>query len=390
MHRGIPVAYFDGPGGTQVPNVVIDAMTDYLAHHNANTHWRYPTSLETDETIAGARAALADLLGGSPDEVAFGQNMTTLTFHLARALGRGWRAGDTIVITDLDHHANVAPWTETARERGLRIRRVALDAARGELDWTDLEKALGERPVLLALGAASNALGTVNDVARACRLASDAGALTFIDAVHYVPHELVDVRAFGCDFLACSPYKFYGPHLGVLYGRRDRIEALDVPKLAPAPNRSPERLETGTLSHEAIAGAAAAVDFLASLGGAKNGGRRDRLRASFAALRAHEHALLARLWKGLSRVPGVRIHGPRLDRPRTPTVAIDIAGLDPATAAERLAERALFVSNGDFYAATVMERLGRPDGLLRIGCACYTDASEIDRLVAEISALGGD
>ena len=389
VHRGHPVAYFDGPGGTQVPTSVVSAMTEYLQHHNANTHWHYPTSLETDAIITNARATFADFLNATPGEIAFGQNMTTLTFHLSRALARQWKAGDTIVVTELDHHANIAPWTEIAKERDLKIRRVKLDLRTGAVHWNDLERALLDKPVMLAIGAASNALGTVTDVTRACELAREAGATTFIDAVHYAPHELIDVRAIGCDFLACSPYKFYGPHLGVLYGRRERFEALDVPKLAPAPDTAPEKMETGTLSHEAIAGAAAAVEFLASLG-AGGATRRERLRSAYESLRAHEHALLARLWSGLEPMKAIRIHGPAVDKPRTPTVSIEVRGHTTQAVAEALAERGVFVSNGDFYAATVVERLALRDGLVRIGCACYTSHAEVDRVIAGIAELCND
>jgi cysteine desulfurase family protein (TIGR01976 family) len=384
QHRGHPVAYFDGPGGTQVPTSVADAVREYLLHHNANTHWLYPTSEETDELIAASRQALADLLGANPAEIAFGANMTTLTFHLARALGRGWGAGDEIVITELDHHANVAPWRALERERGVTIRSVPFVPASGQLDWSALERALSPRTRLLAIGAASNALGTVTDVTRACALARDAGALTFVDAVHYAPHALVDVQAIGCDFLACSAYKFYGPHIGVLYGRRERLEALDVPKLAPAPDTAPERMETGTLNHEGIVGAGAAVDFLASLGG--TGTRRERLGRTFAALHRNGQELIARLWRGLETIPGVRLYGPPPGEPRTPTAGFTIEGRTTGEVATALAADSVFVSNGDFYAATVVERLGlAPDGLVRAGCACYTTSEEIDRLLAGVT-----
>ncbi|HEX2611277.1 MAG TPA: aminotransferase class V-fold PLP-dependent enzyme, partial [Gemmatimonadales bacterium] len=239
-HQGYPVAYFDGPGGTQVPQSVVDAMADYLLHHNANTHWQYPTSAETDALIASSRRALADLLGARPTDIAFGANMTTLTFHLSRALGRSWGRGDTIVVTELDHHANIAPWRALERERGVTIATVPLIPRTGQLDWERLEALLEARPKLLAIGAASNALGTVNDIRRASELARQHGAMTFVDAVHYVPHHLTDVRALGCDFLACSAYKFCGPHIGVLFAREEILEQLDVPKLAPAPNTAPE------------------------------------------------------------------------------------------------------------------------------------------------------
>ena len=312
--------------------------------------------------------------------------MTTLTFHLARALGRGWGAGDEIVVTELDHHANVAPWRALERERGVTIRVVPVVPATGELDWPALERSLSARTRLLAIGAASNALGTVSDVTRACALARAVGALSFVDAVHYAAHGAVDVRRIGCDFLACSAYKFYGPHIGVLYGRRERIEALDAPKLAPAPNAAPERLETGTLNHEGIVGAGAAVDFLASL--ATGGDRRTRLRASLEALHQRGQGLLERLWKGLEQIGGVTLYGPPPGRPRTPTIAFTLAGMPSDAVAAALAAEGVFVSHGDFYATTVVERLGLAEhGLVRAGCACYTNTDDIDRLVAGVRAL---
>jgi cysteine desulfurase family protein (TIGR01976 family) len=379
-HRGHSVAYFDGPGGTQVPRPVVDAMSDYLLNHNANTHWHYPTSEETDAMIASARAALADLLGASPAEVAFGANMTTLTFHLARALGRGWGPADEVVVTELDHHANVAPWRALERERGVTVRSVPMVPGTGQLDWTAFEHALGPRTRLVAVGAASNALGTITDVARAAELARAAGALSFVDAVHYAPHQLVDVRVLQCDFLACSAYKFYGPHIGILYGRKDRLERLQVPKLDPAPETVPERMETGTQNHEGMAGAAAAVEFLGSL--AEGGSRRERLTQSFGALHARGQSLLERLWRGLSAIPGVTLYGPPPGQPRTPTVAFTVAGRSSDAVAAALAEEGVFVSNGDFYATTVVARLGlTAHGLVRAGCACYTTEEEVDRLV---------
>jgi cysteine desulfurase family protein (TIGR01976 family) len=379
-HAGLPVAYFDGPGGTQVPQAVVDAISDYLLNHNANTHWAYPTSVETDEALAAARAALADLLGGKPSEVAFGANMTSLTFHLGRALGRGWAAGDEIVVTELDHHANVDPWRQLARERNLVVRAVRFGPETGQLDLDDLAAAIGPRTRLLAIGAASNALGTKSDVRRAADLAHARGALVFVDAVHHAPHALVDVAALAADFLACSAYKFYGPHIGVLWGRQALLEALDVPKLEPAPANAPDRLETGTQNHEGIVGAAAAVDFLASLSGGPD--RRSRLVASMAALHARGQQLLEQLWDGLRALPGVTLYGPPPDRPRTPTVAFTVEGRTSEEVAEALAARAVFVSNGDFYATTVVRRLGHEkDGLVRAGCACYTTPDEIDRLV---------
>jgi cysteine desulfurase family protein (TIGR01976 family) len=386
MHEGRPVAYFDGPGGTQVPKSVVDAMRDYLLHHNANTDWAYPTSAETDALIAAARLALADFLSADAAEIAFGNNMTTLTFHLARSLGAAWGPGDEIVITDLDHHANVAPWRRLERERGVTVRSVGVDLERGQLDWESLKSAIGPRTKLLAIGAASNALGTISDVARAGRLAHDVGATVFVDAVHYAPHALVDVRAFDCDFLACSPYKFYGPHTGVLFGKKDRIEALDVPRLDPAHDNSPDRLETGTLNHEGMVGAAAAVDFLASL--ATGATRRKRLETAFAGLHARAQEHVERLWAGLSSLRGVTMYGPTPDQARTPTVSFTIRGRTSRQIAEHLATRAVFVSNGDFYAATIVELLGHAsDGLLRVGCACYTSTEEVERLIAAVAEL---
>ena len=385
-HEGHPVAYFDGPGGTQVPRAVVDAMTDYLLHHNANTHWAYPSSMETDDAIAASRATLADFLGGSVDEIAFGANMTTLTFHLARALGRGWGPGDEIIVTELDHHANIAPWRALEHERGVTIRSVPMRTADGTVDGEALERSIGPRTRLLAIGAASNALGTITDVAHFARLAHAAGALVFVDAVHYAPHALVDVRRLECDFLACSPYKFYGPHLGVLWGKRDLIASLDVPKLDPSPDEPPERLETGTQNHEGIVGAAAAVDFLASL--AQGPTRREQLATAAAALHERGAALIERLWRGLEEIEGVTLYGPPPGRPRTPTLSFTMRQRTSDEIARALVRRGLFVSNGDFYAATVVERLGHAhDGLVRAGCACYTSADEVERLIEGVAEI---
>jgi len=386
VHAGKPVAYFDGPGGTQVPRAVADAMTDYLCQHNANTHWAYPSSAETDALIEAARQALADLFNARSDEIAFGLNMTTLTFHLARALGRGWAPGDEVIITELDHHGNVGPWQALARERGIVLRTLPMRVEDGTLDISLLRGLLGPRTRLLAIGAASNSLGTIVDVAAACALARQAGVSSFVDAVHAAPHTLLDVHAIGCDFLAGSAYKFYGPHVGILFGRKERIEALDVPKVLPAPDYAPERLETGTQNHEGIVGAGAAVDFLASLGSGTT--RRARLATAYSELHRRGAALLKQLWEGLSEHRRVRLYGPPPEAPRTPTVAFTVSGRDSETVARRLAERAVFVSHGDFYAATVVERLGvRQSGLVRAGCACYTTAEEVDRLLTAVGGL---
>jgi len=374
------VAYFDGPGGTQVPRQVVDAVSDYLIHHNANTHWAYPTSEETDAIIARARETLADFLNADAEEIAFGANMTTLTFHLARALARKWKEGDEIVVTELDHHANVAPWTEIARDRGLTVRTVRMLPETGQLDWEDLDRQITSRCRLLAIGAASNALGTITDVRAAAAIAHERGALVFVDAVHYAPHVLVDVRLLGCDFLACSAYKFYGPHVGTLWIRRELVDEIDVPKLLPAPDQGPERFETGTQNHEGIAGAAAAVDFLAGIGHGDS--RRARLADAFEALHERNSALLRTLWDELGAINGVRTYGPDPDQPRTPTIAFTVDGVSSTDVARRLAADGVFVSHGDFYAMTIIQRLGlEPEGVVRAGCACYTSVEEVERLI---------
>jgi cysteine desulfurase family protein (TIGR01976 family) len=387
VHNGARVAYFDGPGGTQVPRRVAEALTEYLFRHNANTHWAYPTSAETDALIEESRAALADLVGASPGEIVFGANTTALAFHLSRTLGRIFEEGDEIVATELDHHANVAPWQALARERRVKLHVVRMNTQAGALDWDDFARKVSQRTRLVAVGAASNALGTLTDLSRARELAREIGAFLFVDAVHSAPHQLTDVRATGCDFLACSAYKFYGPHVGAMFCRRELLETLPFPKLQPAPEDAPERAELGTLNHEGMVGAAAAVDFLASLAPGR-GSRRERLSASFAALHRRGMALARRLWEGLSEVEGVTLYGPPPDRPRTPTVAFTVGGVTSTDVARRLAERAVFVSHGDFYALTVVERLGLlPEGLVRAGCACYTNAEEVERLIEGVAEI---
>jgi cysteine desulfurase family protein (TIGR01976 family) len=383
-HQGFPVAYFDGPGGTQVPRAVVEAMSDYLFNHNANTHWAYPTSAETDVLIEDARRVFADFFNCDPNEVSFGANMTTITFHIARGLGRGLHPSDEIIVTELDHHANVAPWYALERERGVKVRAVRMLTETGQLDWNDLEDAITRNTRVVAIGAASNALGTINDVQRAARMAREVGALTFVDAVHYAPHALVDVREMGCDLLACSAYKFYGPHIGALYARSDLLNSMDVPKLIPAPDSGPERIESGTQNHEGIVGAAAAVDFLAALSETMAGGvsRRERLMNTLAALRSRGDEQLIQLWNGLKETEGVTVFGPEPDSPRTPTVSFVIRDIPSIEVTRRLVERGIFTSHGDFYAKTVVERLGKDEqGLLRAGCACYTTSEEIERLL---------
>jgi cysteine desulfurase family protein (TIGR01976 family) len=379
-HEGFPVAYFDGPGGTQVPRGVVESVSDYLINHNANTHWAYPTSAETDWLLEDARRTFADFFNCASNEISFGANMTTITLHLSRALGRSFNPGDEIVVTELDHHANVDTWRELAKDRGLTVRTVRMLTETGQLNWDDLESAINRKTKILAIGAASNVLGTINEVQRAARLAHDAGALVFVDAVHYAPHALIDVGAFECDLLACSAYKFYGPHIGVLYGRHDLLQSLDVPKLQPAPGEPPEHLETGTQVHEGIVGAAAAVKFLASL--AEGATLRDKLRNAFAGLHTRGDEMFRKLWDGLQSIDGVTVFGPDPDSPRTPTVSFIVGNIPSIDVARGLAQRGIFASHGDFYAQSVVERLGKTEqGLVRAGCVCYTTDEEIERLL---------
>jgi cysteine desulfurase family protein (TIGR01976 family) len=386
IYNGFPVAYFDGPGGTQVPRLVVESMSDYLYHHNANTHWNYPTSAETDAAIERSREICAEFLNASPTEIAFGNNMTTLTMHLSRALGLQWRAGDEIVVTELDHHANIDPWLRLERERGVSVRLVRMNVETGELEWGDLERFITSKTKLVAIGAASNALGTINDVEQAVRLAHSVGALAFVDAVHYAPHALIDVKSIDCDFLAMSAYKFYGPHTGVLFGKQHLLEKIDFPRLVPAPDYAPENVETGTQNQEGMVGAAAAVDFLASF--STGGTRRQRLDQAFSEMHVRNSILTRKLWTALTSIDGVRVYGPSPDKPRTPTISFTIDNVRSSDAARQLSEKGLFLSHGDFYAATVINRLGlEPEGLLRAGCACYTTADEVDRLIEAVREL---
>ena len=367
VHNGLPVAYFDAPGGTQVPRTVAAAMTDYLFHHNANTHWAYPTSEETDAIIATAREAAGSFLNASPGEVLFGANMTTITFHLARALGRTWQRGDEVIVTDLDHHANVAPWRALEIDRGIVVRSARMLRDTAQVDYEHLSQLISSKTKLIAIGGASNAVGTLNDLPRVREMARSAGALFFVDAVHLAPHEPIDVRSIGCDFLAVSAYKFYGPHIGMLYARRDLLEQLPFPKLDPAPDTAPERAETGTQNQEGIAGVTATVAFMKEVG--------------------YSDEFTTVLREGLARIAGVRIYG---STPSTPTAAFTIDGMTAEEVARKLAEKALFVSHGDFYAATVIRTLD-VEALVRVGCACYTTAEEVQRLldaVEEIAASG--
>jgi len=390
---GRPAVFFDGPGGTQVPQTVIDAIGDYLRRSNANAHGAFVTSRRTDDTLTAAHSALADLLGCAPGETVLGHNMTSLTFALSRAIGRTIEPGDEIVVTRLDHDANVAPWKALA-ERGAVIHEVDIDVEDCTLDMADLEAKIGPRTRLVAVGYASNAVGTINDVRRVAELARAAGALSFVDAVHYTPHGPVDVAAIGCDFLACSVYKFFGPHVGVLYGRRELLERLEPYKVRPASDEAPDRWMTGTQNHEGLAGAVAAVDYMAGLGGAAAPGetRRSALVRAMTAVKEYERGLSERLVAGLLAIPGMQFYGirdPERFDWRTPTVAFRMAGHSPRRIAEHLGERGVFVWNGNYYALSLTERLGVEDdgGMVRVGLVHYNTAEEIDYLLECLAEL---
>jgi cysteine desulfurase family protein (TIGR01976 family) len=397
---GRPAVFFDGPGGTQVPQRVIDAITGYLVHSNSNTHGAFATSERTDATIAAAHAAMADLLGCDADEVVFGPNMTSLTFMLSRSIGREIQPGDEIVLTRLDHDANFSPW-KALEERGAVIKVADIDVEDCTLDMDDLRRQITHRTKLVAVGYASNAVGTINDIAEVTRLAHNAGALSFIDAVHYAPHGPIDVRALDCDFLACSPYKFFAPHAGTLYGKREHLQRLNPYKVRPATEELPGRWMTGTQNHEAMAGVTAAIEYLVEVGrrttdvsGASNQGssvasRRSSVVAAMHAIRDYERGLAEKLIKGLVEIPGLTFYGirePERFGQRTPTVAVRIEGHTPRQLAEFLGERGIFTWDGNYYAINLSERLGvEPNGgMLRIGLVHYNTAEEVDRLLSAL------
>ncbi|MBZ5543836.1 MAG: cysteine desulfurase-like protein [Acidobacteriia bacterium] len=392
--NGRPVVFFDAPGGTQVPQRVIDALRDYLVSSNANTHGAFATSRRSDETIADAHAAVADLLGCAAEEVVFGPNMTTLTFALSRAIGRDLEPGDELVVTRLDHDANVAPWV-ALEERGAVVRFVDIHPEDCTLDMDDLKRQLNARTRLVAVGYAANAVGTVNDVAEVVRLAHRAGAMAFVDAVHYAPHGSIDVRALDCDFLACSSYKFFGPHCGVLYGKREHLTRLRPYKVRPAAEDIPDRWETGTQNHEGLAGVASAIDYLAELGRRHDPAaatRRAQLLAAYSAIREYERGLAERLISGLLDIPGLTFYGIRdaaRFAQRTPTVAIRREGYTPRELAEFLGERGIFTWDGNYYTLNLTERLGveSSGGMLRIGLVHYNTAEEVHRLLAALGEL---
>ena len=393
---GQPAVFLDGPGGTQVPQRVIDAISGYLKNSNANTCGAYATSQRTNAVIADARAAMADFFGSDPDEVVFGPNMTTLTFAMSRSIGRELGPGDEILLTHLDHDANVSPW-RALEERGVTIRFVDINENDCTLNLADLEQKISTRTRVVAVGYASNAVGTINDVKEIIRLAHKKGALAYIDAVHYAPHGSIDVRALDCDFLVCSSYKFFGPHMGILYGKREHLQRLQPYKVRANTNAVPNRWEWGTLNHECIAGITACVDYLADLGRQADPSastRRAALLAAYAAIQQYEHGLAETLIGGLLTIPGLTFYGIRdlakIER-RCPTVAVRCAGKTPLELATKLGERGFFTWDGNYYALNLTERLDveKDGGFLRIGLAHYNTAQEVEQFLAAMREIVG-
>ncbi len=387
--------FFDGPGGSQVPGTVIDAMSRYLVTANANAHGAFATSRRTDECIVSARSAVADLLGCDPGEVVFGANMTTLTFAFSRAIGHELRPGDEILVTRLDHYANVSPWQALEEVAGVVVRLVDFHSEDCTLDMEDLKRQINTKTRVVAIGFASNAVGTVNDVAAVARLAHAVGAWVFVDAVHYAAHGPIDVRELDCDFLACSAYKFYGPHVGILYGKRQHLSRLRPYKVRPAPEDVPSRWETGTLNHEGLAGLAATIDYLAELGervSPSASGRREALVAALEASRRYERELCEQLIAGLLKIPGLTLYGitdPARFAWRTPTVAIRLAGKSPYAVAKALGDRGIFTWHGNFYALGIAEKLNveAEGGFLRIGLLAYNTREEIEQVLQALQEI---
>lgn len=386
--------FLDNPGGTQVTQSVIDAMRDYFLTANANQGGAFPTSERNDVLVNQARRAFAALLNAeSPDEIVFGPNMTTLTFNVSRALGNWLAADDEIIITQLDHDANIAPW-RALEEEGIVVQAVDIHPDDCTLNMADFERLLSNKTKIVAVGMASNAVGTVNDVRTIIDLAHMAGAYVYLDAVHYAPHFSIDVRALDCDFLVCSAYKFYGPHLGILYGRYDLLDRLPAYKVRPASNLPPYKFETGTPSFEAITGGRAAVEYIASLGAGDDTDLRKNLEAGMNSLRGYEKNLFQRLMNRLRELPEIRIYGitdaARFDW-RAPTVAFNLEGITPRQVAAGLGAQNINVWDGNYYALSVMERLDleRSGGAVRVGLAHYNTAEEVDRFIEELQKIAG-
>ncbi|HET9083998.1 MAG TPA: cysteine desulfurase-like protein [Candidatus Limnocylindrales bacterium] len=390
---GRAVAYLDGPGGTQVPQRVIDAVAGYLSDTNANHGGAFATSEASDAMAEEAHVAIADFLGAaSPDEIKFGYNMSTLTLHIGRSIGATLDPGDEIVVTTLDHEANVSTWEAMAADRGVTVRKVDIRMDDVTLDLEDLESKLSGKTKLVAVGYASNAVGTINPVREIVARAHEVGALTFIDAVAYAPHGPIDVQALDTDFLVCSAYKWFGPHLGALYGKADVLDSLPAFKVRPAS----DRFETGTAAFESIAGTLAATEYLRDVGRRfgtpADGSRRSELVAAMEAIVGYERALVTRLIDGLGSIRGLTIHGitdPSRFTERVPTVSLSIDGVDPRTAAEDLGRHGIYVWDGDFYATGLIERLGKAEsgGVLRLGLVHYNTAEEVDRTLEAVDAL---
>ena len=391
-----PAIFFDNPGGTQIAQKSIDRITSYLTLHNANHGGAFSTSVESDAVLDEAHLAMADLLNaGRPDEIVFGNNMTSLTLHVSRSIARAWKAGDEIVVTRLDHDANISPWVLAAQDRGVNVRWVDFHPENGTLNLEDFQKALENRPRLVAVGYASNALGTINPVAKLVQLAHAAGALVYIDAVQYAPHGPIDVQELGCDFLVCSSYKFFGPHAGILYGRYELLDELTAYKVRPAPDLPPGKFETGTQNHEGIAGVLGAVEYFEWLGALfgqqyeskysdRFHGRRLRLKQAMNALRAYEFEISRLLLEVLEETPGVQIYGltdPRRLEERVPTFSFNLKGWEPRRLAEKLASEGIYVWDGNYYALAVTERLGLEEGggMVRVGPAHYNTVEEVER-----------
>lgn len=393
--NGAPAVFFDGPGGTQVPERVIEVISHYLRHANANTHGSFLTSQRTDAIIAQARQDMADFLGCEADEVMFGANMTSLTFALSRAIGQSLQPGDEIVTTKLDHDANVAPW-HALKELGIVIKEVEVDVEDCTLDMEDFASKIGPKTKLVAVGYASNAVGTINDIPAVVAMAKAVGAMVFVDAVHYAPHGPIDVKGLDVDFLACSPYKFFAPHSGTIYGKRAHLERLSPYKVRPAGNDSPDRWETGTKNHEIMAGVSGAIDYLVELGnriaGSPHASRRAAITTAMQHIQQYERSLSDYLVDQLLAIPGLTFYGitdhERFGQ-RTPTVAIRMANHTPHAVAQALADAGVFVWDGNYYAINLTERLGVEDkgGMVRIGLVHYNTHAEIDRLIAVLRGL---